>query len=235
MNNSRQRKNRKRNITWFNPPYNKNLKTNLGKEFLKLLDKNFPKDHVLYKIINRKTVKISYSCTPNMLNKISAHNRKILEENNSEQKETPACNCANACILPNDCRAECVVYKAYTLKPEKQIQYIGCTAGEFKVRYRNHKNSFKNKNKQNETALSQYIWHNKLNRNENEEIIQPDIKWEIAKRCTTYKAGQKSCNLCITEKVLIIQNSINVNNINHRSDLGNRCVHAKSKMLSGIT
>ena len=88
-----------------------------------------------------------------------------------EQKETPACNCANACILPNDSREECVVYKAYTLKPEKQIQYIGCTAGEFKARYRNHKNSFKNKNKQNETALSQYIWHNKLNRNENHLAI----------------------------------------------------------------
>ena len=126
-----------------------------------------------------------------MLNKISTHNRKILEENNSEQKETPACNCVNSCILPNDCRAECVVYKAYTLKPEKQIQYIGCIAGEFKARYRNQKNSFKNKNKQNETALSQYIWRNGLNRNENDEIIQPDIKWEIAKRCTTYKVDKK--------------------------------------------
>ena len=34
---------RKRNIIWFNPPYNTALKTNFGKEFLKIIDKNFPK------------------------------------------------------------------------------------------------------------------------------------------------------------------------------------------------
>ena len=31
---STKKKNRKRNMTWFNPPYSANVKTNLGKEFL---------------------------------------------------------------------------------------------------------------------------------------------------------------------------------------------------------
>ena len=31
-------KNRKRNITWFNPPYSLSAKNNVGKEFLKLVD-----------------------------------------------------------------------------------------------------------------------------------------------------------------------------------------------------
>ena len=30
-------KNRKRNITWFNPPFSKNVSTNVGKRFLNLI------------------------------------------------------------------------------------------------------------------------------------------------------------------------------------------------------
>jgi hypothetical protein len=41
--NSRKR-NRQRNITWFNPPYSESVATNVGKKFLILLDKCFPPD-----------------------------------------------------------------------------------------------------------------------------------------------------------------------------------------------
>ena len=34
-------KNRKRNITWFNPPYNKNVITKIGHKFLHLISKHF--------------------------------------------------------------------------------------------------------------------------------------------------------------------------------------------------
>ena len=36
-------RNRARNIIWFNPPYSQNVKTNVGKTFLKLVKKNFSK------------------------------------------------------------------------------------------------------------------------------------------------------------------------------------------------
>ena len=36
-------KNRKKNIIWFNQPYNKNVLTKVGHYFLKLLDKHFPR------------------------------------------------------------------------------------------------------------------------------------------------------------------------------------------------
>ena len=36
------KRNRKRNIVWFNPPFSESVKNNISKEFLKLLDKNFP-------------------------------------------------------------------------------------------------------------------------------------------------------------------------------------------------
>ena len=60
------RRKRKRKIIWFNPPYSKNVKTNVGKVFLKLLKKHFPTSHILHKIFNKNTVKISYSCMKNM-------------------------------------------------------------------------------------------------------------------------------------------------------------------------
>jgi hypothetical protein len=36
-------KNRKRKIIWFNPPYSKNVKTNVGATFIRLINKHFPK------------------------------------------------------------------------------------------------------------------------------------------------------------------------------------------------
>ena len=59
-------KTRKRNITWFNPPFNINVATNVAKTFLSLIDKHFPKDKKLSKIFNRNTIKVSYRCLPNV-------------------------------------------------------------------------------------------------------------------------------------------------------------------------
>ena len=57
---------RKRDVTWFNPPFNCTVKTNIGREFLKLVDECFPPQNPLSKIFNRQTIKISYSGSPNM-------------------------------------------------------------------------------------------------------------------------------------------------------------------------
>ena len=40
------RKNRPRKILWFNPPFSRNVKTNIGKHFLYLLRKHFHKGHI---------------------------------------------------------------------------------------------------------------------------------------------------------------------------------------------
>ena len=78
------RRNRKRqNILWFNPPFSKNVTTNIGDKFLNLLDHCFPKNHNLRKIFNRNTVKISYSCMNNTKQIIDNNNKKILKEKNN--------------------------------------------------------------------------------------------------------------------------------------------------------
>ena len=60
------RRNRQRNIIWFNPPFSKNVKTNIARSFLKLVDTHFPIGNKLHKIFNRNTVKVSYSCMSNV-------------------------------------------------------------------------------------------------------------------------------------------------------------------------
>ena len=145
---SRNRKG-KRDIIWYNPPFSKSVKTNIGRQFIELVKKHFPPQSPLYKIFNKNTLKLSYSCTGNMKNVIQAHNRKILIPKNKKP-----CNCRSkdSCPLQGDCQ-DSVVYKA-TLKHNNQnFEYIG-SSENFKKRYSNHKSSFKNFSNRNATALS---------------------------------------------------------------------------------
>ena len=57
--NSERNKSRKRKIIWFNPPYSMNVETNIGKTFLKLVKKPFPRNNSFHKIFNKSTIKIS--------------------------------------------------------------------------------------------------------------------------------------------------------------------------------
>ena len=61
---------RKRNITWFNPPFNIKTKTKVGKTFLKIVKESFKEDHPLKKIFNKNVIKVSYSSTANVKNMI---------------------------------------------------------------------------------------------------------------------------------------------------------------------
>ena len=70
-NSNRNKKKHQRKIIWFYPPFSKSVKTNLGKEFFKLLKRHFPKRHKMSKIFNKNTVKLSYSCWRNISSKIS--------------------------------------------------------------------------------------------------------------------------------------------------------------------
>ena len=81
------RKNRQRNIIWFNPPYSMNVQTNIGREFLNLVCKHFPKNHRYNKIFNKNKIKVSYSCTDNLQTTIKKHNRKIKQASTLHGKQ----------------------------------------------------------------------------------------------------------------------------------------------------
>ena len=76
-NNQKTTTQRKRNIIWFNPPFNKNVATKIGRYFLNLLDKHFPQDHKFHNIFTRNNIKVSYSCMPNIKSPINSHSRRI--------------------------------------------------------------------------------------------------------------------------------------------------------------
>ena len=81
MNNNegRRKRSRKRQILWFNPVFCKRVE-NVGAQFLKILDTTIPRGHVLYKLFNRHTVKVSYRTLGNLAKTISTHNVKVLNE-----------------------------------------------------------------------------------------------------------------------------------------------------------
>ena len=110
--NNRKKLNRRRNITWFNPP-SSNVATNVGAKVLILVDACFPSCHPLSKIINRNTVKVSYRCMPNMGKVLSRHNTKIANQDEIRQPP-PGCNCRGGqavCPLRGACLTE-GVYEA---------------------------------------------------------------------------------------------------------------------------
>ena len=127
---------RKRKITWFNPPYSKHVKTNIGKKFLELIDKHFPAGHPLSKIVNRNCVKISYRCMPNMKAVISRHNWKVKKQ--EEDQIQPGCNCSGRlgpCPLDDKCQVKNVVYKAKVVNSDNTTNtYTGLTSTTFKKR-----------------------------------------------------------------------------------------------------
>ena len=106
------KKQQKRNIIWFNQPYTKNVKTNIGKLFRNFIKKHFLLHHKFHKLFNKNTVKISYSCTRNIKSIINSHNAKILFPKKSTEQRT--CNCLNKvnCPLEQKCLTTNIVYKA---------------------------------------------------------------------------------------------------------------------------
>ena len=154
----------RRKIIWYHPPFNLLTKTNLGKEFFKILDSSFPKEHSLHTTFNRNTVKLSYSCLPNVQSKISSHNKKILynrQDNPSTGVEN--CSCPSSkkswCLLNGRCLDINIIYQA-TVKnvtDNTYETYIGLTATSFKDRLGIRKASFRSK-EYNQTTLSKHLW-----------------------------------------------------------------------------
>ena len=130
-------------IIWFNPPYNESVKTNIGKQFLKLVSKHFPRHHKYNKIFNTNTIKLSYSCSTNMKNLIKQHNSRVLSEPTSHQEKLCNCRNKNSCPLDGNCQVKNIVYKAIITTDQNYCICYGTAKGEFKTRYNNHTNSFR--------------------------------------------------------------------------------------------
>lgn len=219
---------RRRNIIWFNPPFNRNVQTNIGREFINLIDKCFPNGHKLRQIFNRNTVKLSYSCTPSMKQVIDGHNKATIRKaKQPEQDQTvKACNCRNKndCPLEGECLQKEIVYQATVTTNEKKETYVGLTATAFKTRWCNHQMSFKHEKKRNDTELSKYLWELK------EKKEQFTMSWKILAKARAYSNFSKRCNLCLEEKYLIISYP-HMATLNKRNELVSTCRHRRKYIL----
>ena len=227
-------KKRQRNIVWFNPPYNMEVKTNIGQEFLKILDESFPKNTKIGKFFNRNTVKISYSTTSNLNSYIAQHNKKIL---NCEQSDNPPkgvnnCSCPknkkDTCPLNGRCLDVNIIYQAeISNNKNNSIEtYVGLTATTFKNRLAVHKRSFIER-QYNQTALSKYIWKLK------DKGTDFSIKYKIISRGRPYSPKTGRCTLCLREKTIIITRPQD-SSLNVRNEFTAKCPHREKFLLSNI-
>ena len=162
---------------------------------------------------------------------IKAHNNKVLGKNIQTREQTERinnCNCQDKrkCPIPQKCQTKTVIYKATVSTTSSEKTYIGSTEKTFKDRYYAHKTSITDENYKNSTTLSTHFWQCK----EKGETLQ--IKWEIIKKCRPYKPGSNKCDVCLTEKMMILRER-GPNSLNRRSELMYKCPHrSKWKLLN---
>ena len=208
------------------------VKTKTGTRFLQLINQHFPPGSKLRKIFNPNTVKLSYSCTPNVAAIIKRHNTRVC--NPEPQRDLPEkhCNCrggAEECPLKGECLSTGVVYEA-EVRPEdagRAMKYVGSTSTTFKERYGNHKTTLKHERKANSTRLSRHAWELKRSGTRHK------IEWRILRRAREYSPMAKRCNLCLAEKLAIITAEKGTR-LNARSEIASQCRHVKKHSLANF-
>jgi len=242
----RRKRTRTRAPIWFNPPFSITVRTNIGRKFLALIDKHFGRTRFA-KNFNRNTVKISYSCMPNIEALISGHNRKILSEYRARTTGVvvpcpgipvnaadvvpppkPGCNCRAgvvSCPLNGQCQTKSLIYNAKVIEENKSSDYIGLASNTFKQRWYNHTSDFRHRGNPG-TKLSKYIWKLK-------DADKPyEIKWSKLAQAPAYHPASRKCHLCLTEKTMILMSN-HEHLLNARTELVNTaCIHRLRHLLS---
>ena len=214
---------RKRNVTWFNPPFSKSVSTNVAKYFLSLIDKHFPTNHKFRKLFNRNNLKVSYSCMRNIKSIVNVHNRMILTEESEESKRTCSCPRNAICPMNGNCLSENTMYSVKitsNLPNYGTNEYVGISAPEWKKRLGNHKLSFNNR-KYAKCEIAKEVWRIK------DQGGNYNIDWSIIGHAAAYNPVSNKCNLCLSEMLHINENVDNL--INTRKELVKKCRQHRNK------
>ena len=127
------------------------------------------------------------------------------------------------CPLKGSCVQEDAIYHATVRNgEEEERKYVGSTVN-FKRRFYGHTASFKKESKKHSTALSTHVWEKELG-------PEPDIEWSILAHAPAYSKGQRTCDLCLTEKLHIANNYNDRQYLNRRGEMAQKCRH-KSRFL----
>ena len=229
--NQRKGNRRKRNVIWFNPPFHEDVSTPIGEKFLKLIRKHFKKGTELGKLFNSSNVKMSYGCTGNMSSIIAAHNSKLLSADLQAQnppKKQPVCKCGGACSLDGRCVDTDLVYSSQlTLTQSGEVkEYLGSTSQQVKSRISQHTTDSKYERYKNRTNLAKMKWSLR------DKDIHFTQTWKIECYARSYTPEVGHCDLCATEKYLIVKNFRNRNLVNDRSEIISTCRHRRKFLLN---
>ena len=181
------------------------------------------------KVFNINSVKVSYSCMPNMGQIISKQNKQKINLQDDKQKVTKECSCQDPskCPVEGKCLTKGVIYQAIvkqTLSGHEE-SYCGLTDSSFKLRFDGHNNSFRHEKYKTKTTLSSHIWDLKS------KHIDFELSWRILSKARSYSPSNKICNLCNREAYFIIYKS-NLGTLNKRNELMNTCRHRLKFKLS---
>ena len=105
-----------------------------------------------------------------------------------------------------------VSLKVWFMKEPLKFKYIGLAEGAFKTRFHKHNTLFRDVKYSTSTELS-------------------NVSWRILKTVGKYQNGQRTCNLCLTEKLFIIK-CRDKHLLNSRSEISSKCRHKRQFLLS---
>ena len=168
---------------------------------------------------------MSYKGTANMKKIISAHNQKILEKSEKQEKVEKMCNCRHPpCPLQGICQTDNMVYQAKVTSENEEQSYLGLTATKFKLRYSNHETSFNYSRNRGKTTLAGYIWDLK------DRGVKYQLEWRIIGRALPFSPISGVCNLCTLEKFHIYYTP-HLGTLNKKDEINNWCPHKSSLLL----
>ena len=142
--------------------------------------------------------------------------------------EAPVEKCvhrAYPCPLQDRCNEGPLVYQADVSTTNTIKTYYGL-AVQLKKKYSSHRSNLQNREDYG-TALSKYVWFLKDNN------VRFDLKWSIKKKAQVYSAGAKYCDLCLTEKTIIML-ADKKTCLNIRSEILRMCPHIKKFTLNMV-
>ena len=170
---------------------------------------------------------------PNMLQALSRHNKKILNEENEQQKPTLPCNCRGGqsnCPVGGKCRTESVVYRATVRETVsgKTETYTGLTGREFKDRLYEHRTDINNNTAGKKTT--RLSAHTRALKEKSKDYT---IDWKIIEKSKIYNPITKKCMLCLKEKFYIMYDRKG-SSLNKRNEVFNTCRHRDYELLENF-
>ena len=230
---------RPRKVVWYNPPFCLSVKTKIGKQFFDILEKHFPEPETdpetglkpprtgLNLILNKNTVKLSFSTMNNIAAIFKQHNKKANAKPSTDSEKTCSCPKTKICPVKKKCLTENVVYEASVTEKSgpfanQTSTYTGLASTTFKNRFYSHTSAIKNK-KVNQTALSAFIHDLK------DLDIEYELTWKILEVAPSYDG--RFCRLCLAEKTHILFNR-DPNLLNKRTELMGGCRHKEGWTFS---